>query len=486
MSDKQNYSDGIMLLAAIFGIFCYIMWTYFFELFIVTWYFIKAPLYNIISNIPKEHFSVIFDWTILSNTPLDFIYSSIRTFGEKLYYLSELFSKITYKDIKDYESFDLILQDNYNVTLNHFINIVNITTVQILSPIVILLFTKLSLKIIRKERFTTQHSVESLGIQESQIWVQIKPVIYHYNDFVDTKNLDDDWYAMAMKPFDYMMKNNILDSFKYTDDGDFENYGRTYYKINKDNSYNTLIKNLGEKWSGVEDLSFAHKALLSIMIPKMMRNPKLSRKMNDNLAIYYASLPKEFEFKIINLIKPIFILNIFGSIKYILNYKKSNKIRNTILKESKRVKKIIDKDMNLILEEAFPKDIYKSKGLLSKEKILIKKGEPLEIISNITDKHFYKKTVFASFLKASRKSGVLATCEFIWLKKIDRELWYVMSQMGRTACFIECAGAWSHYLTEINSGMKLSSPMVINAIKAMDKYMYYSHDNYEPFGAFED
>ena len=101
------------------------------------------------------------------------------------------------------------------------------------------------------------------------------------------------------------------------------------------------------------------------------------------------------------------------------------------------------------------------------------------IIQNILDTHFYKKTVFSAMLKSARDTGVLASCDFIWLKKQNRDLWYTLSQIGRTSCFVECSGVWSHYLTEVKVGRKISTPMVTNAIKAMDKYMDQTHFNYK-------
>lgn len=96
------------------------------------------------------------------------------------------------------------------------------------------------------------------------------------------------------------------------------------------------------------------------------------------------------------------------------------------------------------------------------------------------DKHYYEKCVFSALLEEARKTGVLATAEFIWLKKVDRDLWYMLSQTGRTASFCEISGAWAHYLTEKKVGRKIATPMVHKAIDAADKYLFETHDNYKP------
>lgn len=486
MSDKQDYGDGVMLIAVILMILAFVLWTYMFEWFFAAWYAIKAPLYNSIGYIPKSFFDVFFNWSFLDGTIAQPIYISIKSFGESLYSIAELFTKINFEKIMDYENFEVYLKDNYSVDLKQFISIVNSITIKlILIPFYIPLFIYLAIKINNKERFNTVHTVESLGIQESDIWPQIKPIIYEYDNLVNTKDLDSGPHAMAAKPKDYMKKHDLLEKVQNTDENDIENYKKYYYKLNKEKSYNHLVKNLGKKWTNVYDLSFEKKALISIMVPKLMRNPALSRKMNDNLARMHSSYPEKKNFSFIKYFKIIKKDGTKEAKEYKNKIKNGNKIRKKILKEIKIVEKIVKSDIDAIFEKYFPKDIYKNKSIFSKEKILIK-GEIDPKIKNIFDHHFYESTVFSRLLKETRTTGVLASCEFIWLKKVNRELWYVMSQVGRTACFVECSGVWSHYLTEVAVGRKLCSPMVVNAIKAFDKYMYYTHDLYIPIGRYED
>lgn len=100
-------------------------------------------------------------------------------------------------------------------------------------------------------------------------------------------------------------------------------------------------------------------------------------------------------------------------------------------------------------------------------------------IKKITDKHFYKKTVFAALLEAAREDGVLASCEFLWLKTVDRDMWYILNNVGRKSSHAECAAPWAHFLAEKALERKIANPMVSNAIIALDQYMFDTSYNFE-------
>lgn len=82
--------------------------------------------------------------------------------------------------------------------------------------------------------------------------------------------------------------------------------------------------------------------------------------------------------------------------------------------------------------------------------------------------HAYITTVFASLLAASREAGVLATSEFLWLKPLDRRMWYMLNSVGRTTAVTEIAGAFSHWVAERKLGLPLSVPTVDEAVKGLE------------------
>jgi intracellular multiplication protein IcmP len=99
---------------------------------------------------------------------------------------------------------------------------------------------------------------------------------------------------------------------------------------------------------------------------------------------------------------------------------------------------------------------------------LCKKYESTKLVKEITNSHAYVLTVMASMLTGARLDGVQATADFLWLKPLDRRLWYMLNTMGRQTPFTEAAGPYSHWLAEKEAGRKLVVPMVEAATNAMD------------------
>ena len=83
--------------------------------------------------------------------------------------------------------------------------------------------------------------------------------------------------------------------------------------------------------------------------------------------------------------------------------------------------------------------------------------------------HAYVYTVLATILELARLEGVLATSEFVWLKPLDRRLWYVLNAVGRSTPVVEAAGVYAHWLAEKKLRRRLSTPVVAEAVDALDK-----------------
>lgn len=88
-------------------------------------------------------------------------------------------------------------------------------------------------------------------------------------------------------------------------------------------------------------------------------------------------------------------------------------------------------------------------------------------VQRVLQKHAYIYTVMASLIELAREDGVLATAEFLWLKPLDRKLWYMLNSVGRQTAVPEIAGAFSHWLAEKKVGQPLKVPMVQEAVKSL-------------------
>lgn len=101
-------------------------------------------------------------------------------------------------------------------------------------------------------------------------------------------------------------------------------------------------------------------------------------------------------------------------------------------------------------------------------KATLKKYENTEEVQEIIAKHAYTLTVLASLLEAARDDGVVPTAEFLWLKTIDRRLWYMLNSVGRQTPFAEVGGPFAHWKAEKAMRRRSLVPMIDEAIKALD------------------
>lgn len=99
---------------------------------------------------------------------------------------------------------------------------------------------------------------------------------------------------------------------------------------------------------------------------------------------------------------------------------------------------------------------------------LLNKHRNSELVRDIIPKHAYVTTMMASLLEAAREDGVLATADFLWLKPVDRRLWYILNNIGRQTAFVEVAGVFAHWQVEKSLGRKCLMPMVEEAVKALE------------------
>ena len=72
---------------------------------------------------------------------------------------------------------------------------------------------------------------------------------------------------------------------------------------------------------------------------------------------------------------------------------------------------------------------------------------------------------------AREQGGVLAPAQFVWLRGVDRHLWYALNNLGRGATHIEGSGAIAHYRAEKNAGKPIPNPQVDPAIDGLTEYL---------------
>jgi intracellular multiplication protein IcmP len=75
-----------------------------------------------------------------------------------------------------------------------------------------------------------------------------------------------------------------------------------------------------------------------------------------------------------------------------------------------------------------------------------------QAIKRVVGNHYFKRTVLLGLFDAAHNKGKLTTSFFIWLKPVDRILFYALNSMpppGQLVCgSVEAAGVMSHYFAE--------------------------------------
>lgn len=99
---------------------------------------------------------------------------------------------------------------------------------------------------------------------------------------------------------------------------------------------------------------------------------------------------------------------------------------------------------------------------------VLKKYQDTPLVHEVLGKHAYLLTVMASLLKAARDDGVVASSEFLWLKTVDRRMWYMLNCVGRQTPFAEVGGSFAHWRAEDAMGRRSLVPMIDEAIKALE------------------
>ena len=101
-------------------------------------------------------------------------------------------------------------------------------------------------------------------------------------------------------------------------------------------------------------------------------------------------------------------------------------------------------------------------------KSTLKKYQNESNVQEIVVGHAYLFTVLASLLAACRDDGVMPSAEFLWLKLIDRRLWFMLNCVGRQTPFSEVAGPFAHWRAETVMKRRSLVPMIDEAIKALE------------------
>jgi len=289
-------------------------------------------------------------------------------------------------------------------------------------------------KVFMHKRFNKIYNMDSLLESQGIYWGRTAMFTTHK---LDTKDIYKGEWSISTKPHHYALKNKIWDK----ESGDFY----------QDRARNLLTKQLGKELA-------LNKKPITDLYPITKKWPLYAKHA-------YAILSLRMQ------------VNAIANAKLMVL-----KARNEIQLEKEeldRYKKVASQDQgkfskmaeSLIqdLGRAYAFDEFDDVNQRTEE--ILKTYRKSDVLIEKANKHKYYYTYFAGLLDMCREVGVLASADFLWLKKFDRRLWYTMNNVGRRVGWAEVSGIWSHYIAERATGTRLDTPHVDGAIEAFKRYL---------------
>lgn len=108
------------------------------------------------------------------------------------------------------------------------------------------------------------------------------------------------------------------------------------------------------------------------------------------------------------------------------------------------------------------------------DELLAKYGKHKKVV-DIVNLHAHTINVLFATLASARRSGRLTHANFLWLKPVNRTLWYALCGQGGQIPYWEAAGPWSHMQVEERVGRPMPKPMVASAVYSLYDFMAREH-----------
>ena len=133
--------------------------------------------------------------------------------------------------------------------------------------------------------------------------------------------------------------------------------------------------------------------------------------------------------------------------------------------DKKEGQKMLDNMSLSYLDDAMGKPIHLSIG--NAKKIIKKYENDPRVIMATRYHNAYISTWMISLLIFARSKGVLANSQFIWLRPVDRTMFYTLNQVGGRRPWAESIGPWNHFIYEEGAKQPIIQP---NMTSAVDDY----------------
>ena len=121
---------------------------------------------------------------------------------------------------------------------------------------------------------------------------------------------------------------------------------------------------------------------------------------------------------------------------------------------------------------SFKKGLRVNRKLLSRATKILKNRDLAQKTLAECNLHAFKAPALMRALQYARsEGGVLSPSQFLWLRAVDRDLWYPMNNMGRQSHHMEAMGAMAHFKAERMTQRPIPVPKLDGAVDSIAEYM---------------
>lgn len=328
-------------------------------------------------------------------------------------------------------------------------------------PVYLYFSLRLTYKLLTVKYYDNVFTLDEFAHTMAEGFPELLPVVY---DNPLKYDLDEGHWRMSPKIYKYLKDNDCITEF--IDDG------KELFRLNEETLSNLLVEQLGEKWDGFDGLDKNYRTIAAIALP-MVNSPAKGKEATYTLieALGYAYSVKPTFIPCLKKGIKTFLFSVLNLNLYAFGTTKGNKLRKKFFS-----------DLNGIIigwKETLRKRKYRklSDQMINRH---IKDFKDIPKVKEILKKHAYKSTVISALIESARLGGVLPSCSSLWLKKTDRNLFYIFNNLGRHVSWIEVVGFWSHYINEKKVGAPFPYPKVDNGVEGVDDALHSSFYNYVP------
>lgn len=260
-------------------------------------------------------------------------------------------------------------------------------------------------------------NMESLLRNNAESFACLRPIVGRGKNLLDPASYDAGHWQIARSPAQFALEHGLLmdrDGKAFSVEEAFQDgladtelpaYGQAH--LDEAKTLATLQKQLGKPFAGFEELAPERKALACAFLA-------------------YASGDKEGCLSILDAVS--------------ISYLEKEAPSCPILSQDgfqKRLTKTWDKHQKILADP-----------------LLVRHGA-------------FELPWFMALITRARKKGVLASSQFLWLRPLDRPLWYAIHQCGGRAAWAEAFASWAHYSAEEKAKKPLPEPHLSHAVRRL-------------------